>query len=299
MAIFVPWLLDAALLTGYPVMEVPGWRERGHGGMTAVEGVVAHHTAGPRDGEYPSLGVVRDGRTGLAGPLANLGIGRSGTIYVVAAGLTWHAGESAWMGFSSLNSRFLGIEAESAGTLDDWTDAQRDCYPRLCAALLHYMRRNETRLAGHKEVAPGRKIDPAYWDMNSMRSQVATMLIDPPNRIPWFAAPAGGTVAVRDEVWGAPIPDYYKGGTATLPAFAALGWVGTHAARAKESADRAADSAAQAVALLRDIKAMVAAQQPAPVSEEFIQRIADAISAKDVENIATATANEIARRAQD
>lgn len=106
-------------------------------------------------------------------------------------------------------------------------------------------------------------------------------------------------MAVRDEVWGAPIPDYYKGGTATLPAFAALGWVGTHAARAKESADRAADSAAQAVALLRDIKAMVAAQQPAPVSEEFIQRIADAISAKDVENIATATANEIARRAQD
>lgn len=302
MAIFVTWLADASLLTGYPVVEVPGWKTRGHGGMTAVEGVVAHHTAGPRTGEYPSLGVVRDGRAGLAGPLAQLGIGRSGTIYVVAAGLAWHAGESAWAGFRSLNSRFLGIEAESMGTVDDWTPAQRDCYPRLCAALLHYMRRPASRLAGHKEVAPGRKIDPANWDMSTMRSQVGVMLTDPLNRISRLGT-SGGTVAVRDDVWGAPIPDYYKGGDASLPAFAALGWGGTHAAYARQAAERAVVAAEQAVALLGEIKTILATNQQTPtqvsLSPADIVRIAEAIPEHNAENIAIAVADEIARRAQD
>lgn len=183
--IYVPWLVDAARLTGYPVLEVAGWKTRGHGGMRVVEGVVGHHTAdGP--GEYPSLAVVRDGRADLAGPLANFGLGRSGTIYVIAAGCCWHAGASAWAGFTDLNDEFLGIEAESKGTVDDWTPAQRDAYPRLVAACLYYMSRAANRFAGHKEVAlpAGRKIDPAYLDMTAMRSMIAVMLADPLARIP-------------------------------------------------------------------------------------------------------------------
>lgn len=196
--IFVPWLADAARLTGYPVVEVSGWRTRGHGGLAAVEGVVCHHTAGPKSGEYPALAVVRDGRAGLAGPLSQLGIGRSGTVYVIAAGVAYHAGESAWAGrdpdgrsfsFTSLNGRFLGIEAEDDGD-GAWTAEQLDCYPRLVAALLHYMRRTAARAAAHREVAlpRGRKVDPAGIDMNAFRARVAELLVDPLRRIPRTAA---------------------------------------------------------------------------------------------------------------
>jgi hypothetical protein len=192
MGIWVPWLADAARMTGYPVSEVSGWRSRGHGsGFRAIEGIVLHHTAGAPTGEYPSLGVVRDGRAGLAGPLSNLGLGRSGTIYVIAAGVSWHAGASAWNGFRDLNDEFLGVECESVGTRDDWTAAQRDVYPRLAAACLYYMRRSAGRCAGHKEVALplGRKIDPAFTDMNEFRDRVGWMLGDPLTRIPRGSTP--------------------------------------------------------------------------------------------------------------
>lgn len=185
MSIYVPWLADAARLTGYPVVEVDGWRTRGHGGFRAVEGVGCHHTAdGP--GEYPSLRIVRDGRSDLPGPLCNYGLGRSGTVYVVAAGVAWHAGASAWAGLRDLNDEFVGIEAESRGTVDDWTAAERDAYDRLCAAVCYYARRGADRVAGHKEIClpPGRKIDPAFMDMGAMRGRVAWLLGDPLHRIP-------------------------------------------------------------------------------------------------------------------
>lgn len=191
MGIFVPWLLDCARLTGYPTVAVSGWETRGHGGLTSLESVVLHHTAGPKAGEFPSLRVVRDGRPDLAGPLANFGLGRSGAIYVIAAGTAWHAGASTWAGMSNLNSRSLGIEAESSGT-GDWTPEQRDCYPRLVAACLYYMRRDASRACAHRECAvpAGRKVDPTGIDMTAFRSVVAHYLTDPVRLIPRLATPA-------------------------------------------------------------------------------------------------------------
>jgi hypothetical protein len=174
--IFVPWLVDAARATGYRVVEVDGWRTRGHGAMRLVEGVVGHHTGTPASapGDYPSLNVVINGRSDLAGPLCNLGLGRDGTIYVVAAGCAWHAGASAWAGFLDVNDEFLGIEAESAGT-GVWTAAQRDAYPKLVGTLLRYMTRAASRYAGHKDVClpVGRKIDPVGIDTVWMQQVAA------------------------------------------------------------------------------------------------------------------------------
>lgn len=186
--IWINWLVEAGLLTGYPVVEISGWRARGHGGFRVVEGVVPHHTADGPNGNFPSQRIVTDGRADLAGPLCNYGLGRDGTIFVVAAGVAWHAGASAWAGFTDLNDEFVGIEAESVGSRDDWTPQQRDCYPRLCAAILHYIHRGPDRLAGHKECAlpHGRKIDPAFWDLNDMRNKVNYMLGDPLRRINRF-----------------------------------------------------------------------------------------------------------------
>ena len=84
-------LADVLRGAGLAVVERPGRRTRGHGKMSGVRCVVLHHTAGPATGEAPSLGVVENGRPGLTGPPAQLVLGRSGTWYVVAAGL-WRSG---------------------------------------------------------------------------------------------------------------------------------------------------------------------------------------------------------------
>jgi hypothetical protein len=180
-AIYVPWLADAARATGYPVIEVAGWRTRGHGGMRVVEGAVGHHTAtsAAAKGDYPSLNIVTNGRADLAGPLCNYGLGRSGTIYVVAAGLAYHAGASRYGGFSDLNDEFLGIEAESPGD-GAWTPQQRDAYPKLVGQILLHIRRDASRYCSHRTCATpaGRKPDPTGiaddWMQNTARAYMAS-----------------------------------------------------------------------------------------------------------------------------
>jgi hypothetical protein len=190
MSIYIPWLVDAARLTGYPVTEVGGWRTRGHGGMRVLEGVVCHHTAGPKTGNMPSLGVITNGRAGLAGPLANYGLARDGGVFVVAAGCAWHAGASAWAGFFDLNDEFLGIEAEDDGD-GLWTQEQLDSYPRLVASILFFCRRGADHCTAHKEccIPKGRKPDPAGINMIDFRNRVAFLLQDPTHRIPRFSNP--------------------------------------------------------------------------------------------------------------
>lgn len=169
------WLGVVLRKAGLPVREIPGWQNRGHGAMGQVLGVLAHHTAGPQTGNYPSESVVVLGRPGLEGPLANLGLARDGTWIVVAAGQAWHAGTGSisWCPANTGNSHLIGVEAESCGLRDDWTDAQRGSYPRGVAALLSYLGLPASRAIGHKEWAPQRKIDPAFWDMRQFRADVA------------------------------------------------------------------------------------------------------------------------------
>ena len=90
------WLAQVLRDAGLNVVEVPGWQTRGHGEMGNLLGVMCHHTAGSRNGDAPSLNVVRDGRPDVSGPLAQLVLARSGTYHVVAAGKCWHAGKGAW-----------------------------------------------------------------------------------------------------------------------------------------------------------------------------------------------------------
>jgi N-acetylmuramoyl-L-alanine amidase len=186
MGIYIPWLVDAARMasagTGHQVIVAPGWQTRGHGGMRVVELVVGHHTGTPdtAPGDYPSLRIVRDGRADLAGPLSNYGLGRNGDIFVIAAGLCYHAGASAFGGYTDLNDEAIGIEAESAGG-GRWTDAQLVMYPRLVGACLHYMRRGVDRYASHRTVArpAGRKPDPTGIADDWMRRQAAAFLAAP------------------------------------------------------------------------------------------------------------------------
>ena len=87
------WLTSVLRAAGLKVAEVDGWESRGIGDVQDVAGVICHHTAGPRQGNMPSLRTLVQGRPDLTGPLAQLGLGRDGTFYVIAAGRCHHAGK--------------------------------------------------------------------------------------------------------------------------------------------------------------------------------------------------------------
>lgn len=158
---------------GVKYKKVSGWASRGHGSMGSIRGVVAHHTAGPKSGNSPSLNVVAYGRPGLSGPLAQLFLARDGTVYLVAAGVSYHAGRVNNSNFT--NSHALGIEAENTGLSNDspWPAHQVDAYAKLCKALCDEFGLSTSRVRGHKEVCSprGRKIDPTL-NMSQFRAKV-------------------------------------------------------------------------------------------------------------------------------
>jgi hypothetical protein len=107
-------LADILKGAGLKVVEVASWKTRGHGVMSSVKGILCHHTAGPKTGDYPSLAIVRDSRPDLKGPIAQLGLSRTGTWYILAAGKSWHAGSTKDDSIFG-NSNTIGIEAEGVG----------------------------------------------------------------------------------------------------------------------------------------------------------------------------------------
>jgi hypothetical protein len=188
---WLPAVLEAA---GLKVAEVDGWRSRGRAEMGRVRGVMCHHTATPRGGNMPTLNLLINGRpagpgtSALPGPLSQLGLGRDGTFYVVAAGRANHAGAGRWEGVETGNSSFIGIEAENSGRASDpWPDVQMDAYRRGVAAILRHIGAGANMCCGHKEYAvpKGRKPDPSF-DMPAFRAGVAELLVgkSPPPRIP-------------------------------------------------------------------------------------------------------------------
>jgi hypothetical protein len=169
------WLADVLRAAKCPVAEQAGWKLRGRAEFGAFKGVMIHHTAGPRTGNAPSLGVVTNGRSDLPGPLCNLLHGRDGTFYCVASGRANHAGAGSWHGVTSGNSTTIGIECENTGVANDspWPEAQVQRLAQGVAALLDHGGLPTIMCMGHKEYATphGRKIDPSF-DMEAFRARV-------------------------------------------------------------------------------------------------------------------------------
>jgi hypothetical protein len=172
-------LATAVRKSGLPVVEVSGWKTRGKGPFVSVSHIVPHHTATPASAyassNYPALNLVTygrdlDGDGDIDGPLANLGLGRDGTVYVIAVGYANHAGvvRQANMG----NAYTIGIEAEHDG-VSPWPVELILAYAKLCKALCDHYGLPYSRVLGHKEVCspPGRKIDPNF-DMNTFRDLI-------------------------------------------------------------------------------------------------------------------------------
>ena len=175
------WLADVLRKAGLDVVEVPGWQHRGtHGSdMGSIEGVILHHTAcGSAKGDMPSLGTLKSGRSDLPGPLSQLGLGRKGDWYVVAAGRCNHAGRGLWKGIRAGNTHLIGIEAENSGFIhgplaEPWPDVQIESYAKGVAAILNHIGKDESWAVRHAEYAlpKGRKTD-ASFDGDWFRAKV-------------------------------------------------------------------------------------------------------------------------------
>lgn len=198
MAFSLTWLPFVLRQAGLKVAEVAGWETRGRGEMDRVLGVICHHTGhtSGEDENLPSESVLVNGRRlddggFLPGPLAQLGLGRDGTYYVIAAGRANHAGTGDWRGITAGNRHFIGIEAENRGRQRDvYPPVQLDAYHRGVAAILKHVGREVDFCIGHKEWARNRtqdrKVDPLF-DMSVFRTRVTAILngsAPPPVLIP-------------------------------------------------------------------------------------------------------------------
>lgn len=187
MAFSLTWLPEVLTRAGLKISEVEGWQNRGRGDMGRVFGVICHHTAGPRTLNMPSLKTLINGRGGskpLPGPLAQLGLARDGTYFIIAAGRANHAGTGSFRDpatgrlLANGNSNFIGIEAENTGLPNDspWPAVQVEAYQRGVAAILKHVRQTSDFCLGHKEWAGPRKPDPAGFDMADFRGRVAQFM---------------------------------------------------------------------------------------------------------------------------
>ena len=182
MTFSLTWLPDVLKEAGLKVAPVAGFENRGRGDVGHIFGVLCHHTAGPKSGNMPSLNTLINGRGGpnpLPGPLAQLGLGRDGTYFVIATGRAIHAGKGSFKGVVNGNSNLIGIEAENTGLPNDfpWPNVQLDAYHRGVAAILEHIGKDSSFCAGHKEYAlpHGRKDDPDF-DMDPFRASVAAIM---------------------------------------------------------------------------------------------------------------------------
>jgi hypothetical protein len=174
------WLAATLRSAGLDVRETLGWQAAG-GSMFDPVGVVIHDTASADHSatmDAPSLQTCIHGRPGIPGPLCGLLIGYSGTCYLIAAGKANHAGEGGpWRGIAlnRANENMFGIELENDGMGQPFPDPQIAASVKATAAILHHLSQDSTWCIGHKEWAPGRKIDPPF-DMAAYRKVVAARL---------------------------------------------------------------------------------------------------------------------------
>ncbi len=174
---------DTGWLAGARVLESPNHDARP--ADTPIELIVIHGISLP-PGEYGG-GYVQQffqnrldpsGHAYFAGICelrvsAHCLVERDGTVtqFVSFADRAWHAGESEWRGRKRCNDFSVGIELEGCDD-EAYTDAQYESLAKLARALrATYPGISADALAGHSDIAPGRKTDPGpFFDWPRLRS---------------------------------------------------------------------------------------------------------------------------------
>jgi hypothetical protein len=177
------WLtdLDACFTAaGIPYTEInahpsdvtgsSSWRTRGRPASTGQFnpiGILCHHTASPAGtSDAADINVIMYGNGSAPGPISQLYIGRSATLYLVAAGRCNHGGSGAFPGgqCQDQNAACLGIEVGNDGIGERWSDAVTDLYADTVAALLDHYGADTSQVWLHASLGPACgnfKIDPA------------------------------------------------------------------------------------------------------------------------------------------
>ncbi len=171
---------DDGMLDGATFIPSPNCDERPQG--CAIDLVVIHSISLP-PGEFGGKGVIElftntlvesahpyyRGISGLK-VSSHFFVNREGQIFqfVPTAKRAWHAGVSSWRGREKCNDFSIGIELE--GT--DFVPFAAEQYAALKALTLAIFERHPgCDIAGHAEIAPGRKTDPGpFFDWNRYRS---------------------------------------------------------------------------------------------------------------------------------
>lgn len=167
------WLGNVLRLAGLQVAELDGWQTRGRE-LVSIDAVILHHTATGTNWSDASVArLLRDGRSDLPGPLAQLGLDRSGKFWLIAAGKCNHNGSGTYANQS------IGIEAYNNGKGEPWPAVQLDAWQRGTAAILRHLALSSVRAVGHRESDPSRKPDPVGVDLPAFRRNVESLLHSP------------------------------------------------------------------------------------------------------------------------
>lgn len=128
-------------------------------------------TGGLPPAAHPYFETIRDARVS-----AHVLVKRDGSItqYVPFAQRAWHAGASEYCGRHNCNDFSIGVELEGTDDLP-YESRQYATLAALIRALLAcYPTLSRERLAGHSDIAPGRKTDPGpAFDWPRLRGLLA------------------------------------------------------------------------------------------------------------------------------
>jgi AmpD protein len=146
--------LDSGLMSGARQVASPNFDARPEG--SPIDLIVVHGNSLPPE-QHPYFAEIEGLRVS-----SHLVIARDGALtqYVSFNARAWHAGRSSYQGRSECNDYSVGVELEGADTVP-YEPAQYQVLAATIAALCAaYPLLSPQRIAGHSEVAPGRKTDP-------------------------------------------------------------------------------------------------------------------------------------------
>ncbi|MGQ4338088.1 N-acetylmuramoyl-L-alanine amidase [[Kitasatospora] papulosa] len=184
---------DLLRAEGIDIVEVGNWKNHNRntkGPWGPVHGVMMHHTV--TKGTANTVRIVRDGYSGLPGPLCHGMIAKDGRVHLVGYGRANHAGLGDPDVLTAViaertpptdneatvdgNRHFYGFECENLGDgKDPWPDAQLLAIEKVAAALCRHHGWGAASVIRHLDWQPG-KVDPRGIDWAAMQGRIAKRL---------------------------------------------------------------------------------------------------------------------------
>src|SRR6266511_193976 len=142
-----------------------------------IEMIVIHSTEGTRSSDIPILLGHTSRRVS-----AHYYVQRDGKVFqfVPDNQAAWHAGASTWLGHGAdwIQKHSIGIEMENLNSglvnRQSYPEVQFNAAVELTRSLIQKYGIDRSYLVRHKDIAPGRKADPAYFDWAHFQNAVFT-----------------------------------------------------------------------------------------------------------------------------